>query len=721
MTGVTQSGGDYVAPKQVDFSYCACGCCLTGVDSYDSLDTSAPVAQTAYSYGYARRMTGARTTDGGNNPLSSYGWTYDADGRVTTATSSQDPTLTYSYDQDSQLTGVNSVQSSYDDNGNLGAAGDIVGPGNRLLYDGTYYYSYDADGNRTAKFKNSTSGDGQLDSTASDITTYTWDNRDRLTSVSYQAAFGGPYSYVMDYTYDASDRLVTADQTVGGGSAPLAEAYFYDGQNMVLVLNPSGSVTERELYGPGGQVLASESPLPSGEGQGEGSVVSWMLTDNEGSVRDVVQYSVGGGTTPVDHLTYDAFGNITYQTPGAVTPRFTYAGRQLDPVTGLYYDGARWYDSGVGGFICQDPSGFAAGDANLYRYCGNDPVSETDPSGLSSSGQGPCSPSCPCGCQSGQVICLSTGYDGEDCDGDGPSEGAPEGGTHAVATGDAAGGPGFLSSLGSSLYSSLPGMALNVAESASPMTAQVIGSLNAARVESGRVAQAYQSLRRTGGSVAGSAMIAWYFGVEDVIGGTDLSNAFTGADALTGQPLNSSQRVLGVGTGLMKWIGTSLAVAGGLDGLDMLPEGPLGVAPAPAVAPCETEVPLDIPPGDISPARTPGVSDRLPRDVNVNPEPPSALPTDRPVGPSACQNAQAQADIQAAKNAGAEDIRVNQQQVNADGERVGVNRPDTQMTQDGYRVYDEYQNPNDVPGGEAHMERTFANDPNGISRVNYSK
>ena len=111
----------------------------------------------------------------------------------------------------------------------------------------------------------------------------------------------------------------------------------------------------------------------------------------------------------------------------------------------------------------------------------------------------------------------------------------------------------------------------------------------------------------------------------------------------------------------------------------------------------------------------------LPRDVNVNPEPPHALPTDRPVGPSACQNAQAQADIQAAKNAGAEDIRVNQQQVNADGERIGVNRPDTQMTQDGYRVYDEYQNPNDVPGGEAHMERTFANDPNGISRVNYSK
>ena len=165
-----------------------------------------------------------------------------------------------------------------------------------------------------------------------------------------------------------------------------------------------------------------------------------MLTDNEGSVRDVVQYSASGGTTPVDHLVYDAFGTITSQTPGAATPRFTYTGQMTDPTveftaqpgeavqpgqspaTGLYYDGARWYDSGVGSFICQDPSGFAAGDANLYRYCGNDPVSETDPSGLSSSGQGSCGSSCQCGCQGGQTICLTTCYDGEDVDGDGPTE-----------------------------------------------------------------------------------------------------------------------------------------------------------------------------------------------------------------------------------------------------------------------------------------------------------
>jgi RHS repeat-associated protein len=61
----------------------------------------------------------------------------------------------------------------------------------------------------------------------------------------------------------------------------------------------------------------------------------------------------------------------------------TYAGRDIDPLTGLYYNRRRWYDAGTGGFIGPDPLGFAAGDTNLYRYCGNSPLRYTDPMGLS--------------------------------------------------------------------------------------------------------------------------------------------------------------------------------------------------------------------------------------------------------------------------------------------------------------------------------------------------
>jgi hypothetical protein len=34
------------------------------------------------------------------------------------------------------------------------------------------------------------------------------------------------------------------------------------------------------------------------------------------------------------------------------------------------------------GSISKDPIGFAAGDANQYRYVGNGPTNSTDPSGL---------------------------------------------------------------------------------------------------------------------------------------------------------------------------------------------------------------------------------------------------------------------------------------------------------------------------------------------------
>lgn len=40
------------------------------------------------------------------------------------------------------------------------------------------------------------------------------------------------------------------------------------------------------------------------------------------------------------------------------------------------------YDPTIGRWLEEDPSGFQAGDPNLYRYAKNDPTNLTDPSGL---------------------------------------------------------------------------------------------------------------------------------------------------------------------------------------------------------------------------------------------------------------------------------------------------------------------------------------------------
>lgn len=61
----------------------------------------------------------------------------------------------------------------------------------------------------------------------------------------------------------------------------------------------------------------------------------------------------------------------------------------------------------------------------------------------------------------------------------------------------------------------------------------------------------------------------------------------------------------------------------------------------------------------------------------------------------------------------ARDMLVNQQQVNANQVRVGINRPDLQFTlENGQRVYVEY----DIPGSQRalrHLYRIQANDPLG--------
>jgi hypothetical protein len=51
----------------------------------------------------------------------------------------------------------------------------------------------------------------------------------------------------------------------------------------------------------------------------------------------------------------------------------------LDPRTGLFNDQHRWYDACTSVFVSMDPIG---ADENLYRYCLNDPLAETDPTGL---------------------------------------------------------------------------------------------------------------------------------------------------------------------------------------------------------------------------------------------------------------------------------------------------------------------------------------------------
>jgi RHS repeat-associated protein len=105
---------------------------------------------------------------------------------------------------------------------------------------------------------------------------------------------------------------------------------------------------------------------------------------------------------------------------------------------------------------------------------------------------------------------------------------------------------------------------------------------------------------------------------------------------------------------------------------------------------------------------------RLQRDVNVGAAAPPPLALTRQIGTSAGQDAALQADIVAAIAQGATAIRVNQHQLDAAGKRVGINRPDLQYTRpDGVQVHIEYDRPSSGRG-LPHANRLLANDPGAV-------
>jgi RHS repeat-associated protein len=176
----------------------------------------------------------------------------------------------------------------------------------------------------------------------------------------------------VNFTYDALNRRIEkkVDPDGSGPQAATIERFIYDRDHIKLVFNGSNTLIRRYLHGPSiDQILADEDVLPK--------QISWPLSDHQGTVRDWVNNS---GTIQ-NHLRYDSFGKIVSQTAPTLTPRFTYTGREWDGEIGLYFYRARYYDATVGRFIGEDPIGFAASDANLYRYVYNSPPQWTDPFG----------------------------------------------------------------------------------------------------------------------------------------------------------------------------------------------------------------------------------------------------------------------------------------------------------------------------------------------------
>ncbi len=255
-----------------------------------------------------------------------------------------------------------STCTAYDRNGDRTMTGYTTTTGNRVSASPGYTYSYDFEGNLSSK----------TETASGKVTTYSYDHRNRLTGVTQRASSGGAIVAQATYTYDAFDRRIrTETDADGAGSGAAAVTWsVYDGENTYADFNGTGALQTRYLHGPAVDWLLARTSASG--------TTAWYLTDRLGSVRDIANTS----GAVIDHIAYDAYGKVVSESSPANGDRFKFTGREYDPVTGLQYNRARYYDAAIGRWTQEDPIGFAAGDANLYRYVGNGPTNAVDPSGL---------------------------------------------------------------------------------------------------------------------------------------------------------------------------------------------------------------------------------------------------------------------------------------------------------------------------------------------------
>lgn len=382
-----------------------------------------PIGTSTAAYDGMGRIAGITHTPAASQSVA-YRYTYDAASRITSMTTPEG-TSSFALDVTNQLlsASVTGEAYAYDNTGNRTSSGTQTGTGNRLLADGIYRYAYDAEGNQTAKFIDKDNS-GTLSAGDADVTAYGYDQRNRLVAVSQVAAWtstqaaalgafvttGLPGSDLeLRYTYDYADRrirrMIDTDGIAGAGQESVSFAGYAGDVRTLEIARPndklvidgtgkvfgfSGQVVQRNFYGNGvDEILAVDKVTWNGTTPATTS--SWTFTDHQDSVRDIVSGNAGSLGQAVEHRQYDSFGKIVRRTngPQAGAPStagvgidFGYAGRPLEDRTGLSDNRARWYEPSTGRFINEDPSGFKGGDANLFRYVGNDPLNQVDPSGL---------------------------------------------------------------------------------------------------------------------------------------------------------------------------------------------------------------------------------------------------------------------------------------------------------------------------------------------------
>ncbi|MEP0347102.1 RHS repeat-associated core domain-containing protein [Rhodopirellula bahusiensis] len=387
------SGSNGPDDKRIEYDYNVDGS-RSQIRRYDDVTSpsSSPTATSTFAYQIGGRVNEIKHFTGSDagTAIASHTYGYDAAGRLT---QQQDDYFTgagvslhssdraFEFDTADLLTKVTETVNSgtpvvrnYTNGRSSTSSTWTTGADNRLTQDDDYDYTYSDEGQLLTRTSRDTNAAVRTE-------TFRWDPAGRLISVTQTDAADATLNTV-EYGYDANGLKIGRRVKNSSNAITSETGTLRQGLQIVADLDLTGTdpaITALYMHGTQPNEIVATDVLA-----GTDFKAVWSFTDALGSVT--TNASETSGAFEVVHNITTEYGGDRQQlgdlSAAHLTSTTIWAGHHVDPLTGLVEAKARWYDPGTGRFLSNDPMGFAAGDANLYRYVGNGPTNATDPSGL---------------------------------------------------------------------------------------------------------------------------------------------------------------------------------------------------------------------------------------------------------------------------------------------------------------------------------------------------
>jgi len=307
-----------------------------------------------FAYNYTVRGNIASIIEGGGITRTRQ-YSYDAIERLTNVTVPERPFEVEVYELDAEGNRLSSHLSAMHQ----------TDAANRLTDDDNYTYVYDLNGNLTSKLAKAGTGLSDWE--------YRYDALDQLIEVTQDGLL------VESYRYDAFGRRSLISTAQGAGLTNNIGIVNQGADRLLDIANDNVAGTALTKRYTHNAVVDAPLQLEIFDTAGAFEARYTYHPDHLGSIRFLTD-STGEIVNSYD---YDSYGRPQFGVTVVEQP-FQYTGREWNEATGLYHYRARAYDADTGRFLQEDPVWFSAGDLNVYRYVGSNPVNFTDPSGLSS-------------------------------------------------------------------------------------------------------------------------------------------------------------------------------------------------------------------------------------------------------------------------------------------------------------------------------------------------